>query len=83
MAETESRAAFRELLDTLAEIDTRYLSPEYGVNEARDEVLPLLRDHRPQLDSLAEALLEHETLDQTDAYAAAGMEPVGAATVRA
>ena len=53
------------------------------VNEAREEVLTLLRDRRPQLDSLAEALLEHETLDQTDAYAAAGMEPVGAATVRA
>jgi len=37
MAETASRVAFRELLDTLAEIDTRYLSPEYGVTEARDD----------------------------------------------
>src|SRR5581483_9800680 len=40
---------------------------------AYEEVVALLRDHRPQLDSLAEALLEHETLDQTDAYAAAGI----------
>ena len=37
MAETASRAAFRELLDTLAEIDTRYLSPEYGISEPRDD----------------------------------------------
>ena len=28
-----------------------------------------------KLDSLAQALLEHETLDQADAYAAAGMTP--------
>ena len=28
----------------------------------------------PVLDSLAEALLEHETLDQPDAYKAAGIE---------
>ena len=53
------------------------------VNEAREEVVTLLREHRAQLDSLAEALLEHETLDQPDAYAAAGIDPVGAATVRA
>jgi len=34
-----------------------------------------LQENRDKLDSLAEALLEHETLDQTDAYAAAGVEP--------
>jgi cell division protease FtsH len=46
----------------------------------------LVREHRAQLDALAEALLEHETLDQSDAYAAAGIglpaeaqEPVAAA----
>jgi cell division protease FtsH len=50
------------------------------VAAAHEEVVELLRDHRSQLDSLATALLEHETLDQTDAYAAAGIaprEPVG------
>jgi cell division protease FtsH len=42
---------------------------------AHDEVAELLREHREKLDSLAEALLEHETLDQLDAYAAAGIGP--------
>ena len=32
-----------------------------------------LEEHRPQLDSLAHALLERETLDEVDAYAAAGI----------
>jgi cell division protease FtsH len=40
---------------------------------ARTEVLELLRDNRDKLDSLAHALLEHETLDQPDAYKAAGI----------
>ena len=34
----------------------------------------LLADNRDKLDSLAEALLERETLDEADAYAAAGLE---------
>jgi cell division protease FtsH len=43
------------------------------VDEAYDQVVALLREHRANLDSLAEALLEHETLDQADAYDAAGL----------
>jgi cell division protease FtsH len=43
------------------------------VAAAHDEVLELLRDNRARLDALAGALLEHETLDQPDAYAAAGL----------
>jgi cell division protease FtsH len=43
------------------------------VEEAHREVVALLEEHRKQLDSLANALLEHETLDEDDAYAAAGV----------
>jgi cell division protease FtsH len=42
------------------------------VDEAHAEVTQLLSDHRSQLDSLTHALLEAETLDAVDAYAAAG-----------
>jgi cell division protease FtsH len=44
------------------------------VDESHDAVLTLLRENRGRLDSLASALLEHETLDEEDAYAAAGVE---------
>jgi cell division protease FtsH len=43
------------------------------VDEAHQEVLTLLEQNRDKLDSLAAALLEHETLDEEDAYAAAGV----------
>jgi cell division protease FtsH len=43
------------------------------VEEAHKEVLALLADNRSKLDSLAAALVEHETLDEDDAYAAAGV----------
>ncbi len=43
------------------------------VEEAHVEVVELLTEHRAQLDSLAEALLARETLDEVDAYAAAGV----------
>ena len=42
------------------------------VESAHAEVSSLLRDHRSNLDALVAALLEHETLDEADAYAAAG-----------
>jgi cell division protease FtsH len=45
------------------------------VASLHDEVVDLLREQRDKLDSLAEALLVHETLDQSDAYAAAGIAP--------
>jgi len=44
------------------------------VEEAHVQVVTLLRENRNRLDSLANALLEHETLDEEDAYAAAGVE---------
>ena len=43
------------------------------VEESHEQVLTLLRENRAKLDSLAKALLEHETLDEEDAYAAAGV----------
>ena len=55
------------------------------VEEAHKEVLALLAKNRKKLDALADALMEHETLDEDDAYAAAGVEhrpelPVSLAT---
>ena len=44
------------------------------VDECYEQVRTLLREHRDKLDSLAEALLQHETLDEDDAYAAAGLQ---------
>jgi cell division protease FtsH len=41
------------------------------VDEAHNAVAKLLSDHRDQLDSLTEALLAAETLDEDEAYAAA------------
>jgi cell division protease FtsH len=43
------------------------------VEDAHDEVAALLRAHRGQLEELADALVEHETLDEVEAYAAAGI----------
>jgi cell division protease FtsH len=44
------------------------------VEESHRQVIELLQQNRGKLDSLANALLEHETLDEEDAYAAAGVE---------
>ncbi len=43
------------------------------VDTAYAEVTELLRSHRDNLDSLVAALLDRETLDEADAYAAAGL----------
>jgi len=50
------------------------------VEESHREVVSLLQENRGKLDSLASALLEHETLDEDDVYAAAGVERKGAAS---
>jgi cell division protease FtsH len=44
------------------------------VETAYHDVSELLREHRDQLEALAESLIEHETLDEVDAYAAAGID---------
>ncbi len=48
------------------------------VDEELEVVEQLLSDNRERLDSLAEALLERETLDEPHAYAAAGIDRAAA-----
>jgi len=43
------------------------------IDDSHRQVVDLLRQNRSRLDSLAAALLEHETLDEKDAYTAAGV----------
>jgi cell division protease FtsH len=50
------------------------------VEQAHTEVVALLKENRGKLDSLAHALLEHETLDEDDAYAAASVAHGGSGT---
>jgi cell division protease FtsH len=52
------------------------------VEEARQQVVTLLQANRDKLDSLAQALLEHETLDEEAAYAAAGVTRVATDAAR-
>jgi cell division protease FtsH len=58
-------AATQELVD----IEVRRI-----VDEELDATRALVAEHRDKLDRLVEALLEHETLDELDAYAAAGID---------
>lgn len=44
------------------------------VDECYEEACEKLREHRGQLDALAEALLANETLDEADAYRIAGVK---------
>jgi len=46
------------------------------IEESHQQVVDLLRKNRSKLDALAAALLEHETLDEKDAYAAAGVQRI-------
>jgi cell division protease FtsH len=48
------------------------------VDAEQESTRKLVAEHRDRLDALAEALLEHETLDERDAYAAAGIERAAA-----
>jgi len=43
------------------------------VDDCYAEAVATLRAHRGQLDRLAHTLLQHETLDEDEAYAAAGL----------
>jgi cell division protease FtsH len=61
---SETSAATQQLVDD----EVRRL-----VDDAHRAVTELLSQHRDQLDSLTNALLEAETLDMVDAYAAASL----------
>jgi cell division protease FtsH len=58
--------ATKELVDTEAR---KIMEECYG------QAVSTLREHRDRLDRLARALLERETLDEGDAYVAAGVSP--------
>jgi cell division protease FtsH len=44
------------------------------ISECSDEAQRTLAEHREQLDNLAQALLERETLEEPEAYAVAGID---------
>ncbi len=66
-------AASQHTLELVDEEVTRIIS------ECSEQAKQTLTEHREQLDHLAQALLEHETLDEADAYAAAGIPQRSAA----
>jgi cell division protease FtsH len=82
---TDGRGPLLPGADEVSEETQRLIDDEVRriVGEAHDEVLALLKEHRAKLDSLAQALLEHETLDQDEAYAAAGITQEEARAVSA
>jgi cell division protease FtsH len=61
-------AAISERTRQLLDAEVRRIT-----EECHRRALDALREHREQLDSLAHTLLERETLDEPDAYAAAGV----------
>jgi cell division protease FtsH len=51
------------------------------VEECYERALRLITENRERLESLAQSLLEHETLDEHDAYRAAGFDRTPPAAV--
>jgi cell division protease FtsH len=64
-----SADALSETTRNLIESETRRI-----IDECYSRALEKLRENRVRLDRLAAALLEHETLDELDAYRVAGLE---------
>jgi cell division protease FtsH len=72
-------------MDEVSEHTHRVVDAEVRriVEAAYDEVSGILREYCDQLDALADRLIEHETLDEADAYAAAGIDhPDGESALR-
>ena len=76
VAPQEGASPFLPGADSVSEATQELIDAEVRriVDEEMEATEQLLSDNRERLDSLAEALLEHETLDETDAYAAAGID---------
>src|SRR5438270_12625137 len=73
-----SADALSEATRNLVESETRRI-----VDECYARALEKLRENRARLDRLAAALLEHETLDELDAYRVAGLGRPAAGVKRA
>ena len=72
---TDGRSPYLPGASEVSEHTQRLIDEEVRriVEEAYTQVVPLLEANRDKLDSLARALLEQETLDEDEAYAAAGV----------
>ncbi len=70
---TDARNPYLPGVSEVSEHTHRLIDEEVRriVEEAHQQVVPLLEANRDKLDSLAEALLERETLNEDEAYAAA------------
>jgi cell division protease FtsH len=69
----DGRGPFLPGISEVSEHTQRLIDEEVRriVEEAHEQVVPLLEENRDKLDALAQALLEQETLDEDEAYAAA------------
>jgi cell division protease FtsH len=67
-----SAEALSEATRNLVESETRRI-----VDECYGRAIEKLRENRGRLDRLAAALLEHETLDEREAYEVAGLDRAG------
>ena len=73
----DGRGSFLGSSNESSEATQRVLDEEVRelIDAAHRDVTAALTEHRDRLDTLARALLKHETLDELDAYAAAQMPP--------
>jgi cell division protease FtsH len=71
----DGQGPFFPMAESASEETQRVVDTEVRriVEEAHEGASALLREHRDQLEALADALVEHETLDEIQAYAAAGI----------
>jgi cell division protease FtsH len=74
---SDGRGLFPGGSDASSEATQRLLDEEVRrlIDNAHRDVTSALTEHRNRLDTLAQALLKDETLDELDAYAAAQMPP--------